>query len=267
MLADFVIAHKEQLIQRAELHAAADEGPGPAEGRHGRVGALVEELIEALRCGGGSPAPQTDTVRDAAVKYHERSLIREETVSEVVRRSLTVPPREMVVLSDWASASNRRHLEERARRLSDLLDDIHDAAVIVTPDGRIEYLNRPAGLFLREATDVPMDQLLGKTGSELGLPEDIDFSSHPERIQALARQRASREELMAGRWWKTRYRAISSERGDLVAVAFLHSDIHERKRAELRLELLARLSGLVGSLGYDDVCSALASIPVPEIAD
>jgi PAS domain S-box-containing protein len=148
-----------------------------------------------------------------------------------------------------------------------LLDDVHDAATIVTPDGRIEYLNRRAALFLHEATGVPMDQLLGKTGHELGLPEDVDFSSQPDRIQALARQRASREELMAGRWWKTRYRAISAEGGDLAGIAFVHSDIHEHKRAEVRFELLARLSGMVGSVDYEDVCSALASVPVPEIAD
>jgi PAS domain S-box-containing protein len=267
MLAEFLLAHKEQLVELVALRAAHDEGPGPAKGRHGRVNALVEELVETLQRADGSRAPQADTGRDAALQSHERSLVRDETVSEVVSRSLAVPPSEMVILSDWASASNRRRLEERARRLSDLLDDIHEAAVIVTPDGRIEYLNRPAALFLHEVTGVPMDQLLGKTGSELGLPGDIDFSSHPERIQALARQRASREEFMAGRWWKTRYRAISSEGGDLVAIAFVHSDIHEHKRAELRLELLARLSAMVGSVDYEDVCSALASTPVPEIAD
>jgi PAS domain S-box-containing protein len=173
----------------------------------------------------------------------------------------------MVILSDWASVSNRRRLEESVRRLSDLLDDIHEAAVIVTPDGRIAYLNRLAALFVHDATGVPMDQLLGKTGRELGLPKDIDFSSDPERVQSLARQRASREEFMAGRWWKTRYRAISSEGGDLVAIAFVHSDIDEHKRAELRLELLARLSAMVGSVDYEDVCSGLASMPVPEMAD
>jgi PAS domain S-box-containing protein len=281
MLAEFVVAHKQELVEQVALHAAADEGPGPAKGRANRVNALVEELIATLqRSDGspapqadtgqrsdGSPAPQADTGRDGAIQCHERSLIRDETVSAVVSQSLTVPPSEMAVLSDWASAPNQHRLEERARRLSDLLDDIHEAAVIVTPDGRIEYLNRLAALFVHDATGVPMDQLLGKTGRELGLPEDVDFSSHPEMVQTLARQRASREEFMAGRWWKTRYRAISSEGGDLVAIAFVHSDIHEHKRAELRLELLARFSAIVGSADYEDVCSALASIPVPEIAD
>jgi PAS domain S-box-containing protein len=267
MLAEFVLEHKGELVAQVALHAAADEGPSRAKGRHGRVNALVEELVETLKHANGAHATQANTARDAALQSHERSLIRDEAVSAIVSRSLAVPPNEMVILSDWAAASNQRRLEERARRLSDLLDDLHEAAVIVTPDGRIEYLNRLAATFLHGVSGVPMDQLLGKTGRELGLPRDMDFSNHPERIQALARQRASREEYLAGRWWRTRYRAISSEAGDLVAIAFVHSDIHEHKRAELRLELLARLSAMVGTVDYEDVASALASLPVPELAD
>jgi signal transduction histidine kinase len=267
MLADFVLAHKQELVGQVELRAAADEGPGAAKGCRARITALLDELIQALQRGDGSPAPRADTGRDAALRCRERFLIRQETVSEVVKRSLAVPPSEMVIASDWASAADQRRLEERARRLSNLLDDVNENAVIVTPDGRIEYLNRLATSFVHQATGVPIDQLLGKTGRELGLAYEIDFSSQPERIQALARQKASREEQLLGRWHRTRYRAICSADGDLEAIAFVHSDIHERKLADVRLELLFRLSALVGSVDYEDVSNALASIPVPEIAD
>jgi PAS domain S-box-containing protein len=262
VLAEFLLEQKQELVRQVERRAAADEGHGQAERCHSQVNALVEELVETLQRADGSRGPPAGTGRDAALQCLERSLIRDETVSEVVSRSLQIPPREMAILSDWASASN-----ERAHRLSDLLDDSHEAAVIISPDGRIEYLNRAAALFVHEATGVRMDQLLGKTGSELGLPEDIDFSLNPERIQALARQRGSREEFMAGRWWKTRYRAISSANGDLAGIAVVLSDINEHKRAEVRVELLARLSAMVGSVDYEDVCNALASVPVPELAD
>jgi PAS domain S-box-containing protein len=267
MLADFVLTHKDELVRQVELRAAADEGPGLAKGRHGRITALVEELIEALRFGNASSAPPAAMGRDEALKCHERSLIRQETVSEVVGHSLAVPPGEIVIAYDWASTPTRRRLEERARRLSDLLDDVNEHAVIVTPDGRIEYLNRRAASFVNRATGVPTDQLLGKTGRELGLAEEIDFSSQPRRIQALARQRASREEQMLGRWHRTKYRAISSADGNLEAIAFVHSDIHEHKLVELRLELLSRLSAMVGSVNYEDVSNVLASVPIPEIAD
>jgi hypothetical protein len=42
MLADFVLAHKEELIRQVELRAAADEVSRLAKGRHGRITALVE---------------------------------------------------------------------------------------------------------------------------------------------------------------------------------------------------------------------------------
>jgi PAS domain-containing protein len=173
----------------------------------------------------------------------------------------------MSLLSDWACASNERRLEERVRRLSDLLDDMQEGAAIVTPDGRIEYLNRPTASYLHQVTGVPIDQLLRKTGRELGLPKELDFSSQPGTIAALARQRASREEQFLGRWQKTRYRAISSDGGELEAIAFVHSDIHEHKLAEVRLELMSRLSAIIGSVDYEDAAAALASIPIPELAD
>jgi signal transduction histidine kinase/PAS domain-containing protein len=267
MLAEFLHAQKDELIRQVELRAAADEGPGPAKGRHHRVTQLVDELIETLQGREDLPAPRAETSRDAAIQSHERSLIQKEALSEVIQQSVAVPPSEMFTVSEWASASNARRLEERVRRLSDLLDDIRKGAVIVAPDGRIEYLNRYAAWFLHRATGVPIDQLLGKTGRELGLPQELDFSSHPQTIQALARQRASREEFWMGRWWRTRYRAITSESGDLEAIAFVQFDIHEQKLAELRLELLSRLSAMVGSADCEDVGSALASVPIPDFAD
>jgi hypothetical protein len=107
MLADYLLARKEELVQKVELRAAEDEGPGAAKGRHRRVAELVEELIETLRGGAGAPAHRADAARGGALQCHERSLIQEETLSDVIKESLAVPPSEMVAVSDWASASNR----------------------------------------------------------------------------------------------------------------------------------------------------------------
>jgi PAS domain S-box-containing protein len=173
----------------------------------------------------------------------------------------------MIVLSDWASGPNERRLEERVRRLSDLLDDMHEGATIVGRDNRIEYLNRAAAVLLHDVTGVPTDQLLGKSGAELGIPDERDFAKNRARFEALARRRASAEEQVFGRWHRTRYRAISSDGGDLEAISFVHADIHEHRMAELRLELVSRLSAIVGSVDYEDVATALASLPIPDFAD
>jgi signal transduction histidine kinase len=44
-------------------------------------------------------------------------------------------------------------------------------------------------------------------------------------------------------------------------------DIHQPKLAEIRLELLSKLTALVGCVDYDDVAEALAGVPVPGLAD
>ncbi len=51
------------------------------------------------------------------------------------------------------------------------------------------------------------------------------------------------------------------------AVAFVSRDIHEPKLAQVRLDLLSRLGAMVGSVDYEDVADALASVPVPDLAD
>jgi signal transduction histidine kinase len=51
------------------------------------------------------------------------------------------------------------------------------------------------------------------------------------------------------------------------AVAFVSRDIHEPKLAHVRLEILSRLSAMVGSVDYEHVADALASIPIPDLAD
>jgi signal transduction histidine kinase len=173
----------------------------------------------------------------------------------------------MVILSDWASDANERRLEQRVQRLSDLLDDVHANAAIIGLDNRIEYLNRSAASFLHQLTGVPMNQLVGKSGAELGIPSEIDFANRPARIETLARHGASREEQFLGRWHKTHYRAIGSNRGELEAIAFVDSDIQEHKLGELRVELLSKLSEVIGSVYYEEVAAALASIPVPGMAD
>lgn len=142
-----------------------------------------------------------------------------------------------------------------------------ESAVIVSPDARIEYVNRAAASQLREVTGFPFDQLVGKTLEELGLPRASDVSRHPETIVALGRRQATQTECLMGRWNETKYRAIYSDRGDVAAVAFVSHDIHEPRLARARLELLSKLNSTLGSVDYDNVGEALASVPIPELAD
>jgi PAS domain S-box-containing protein len=267
MLADFLAGQSQELVRSVERRAAEDGGPGAATGREARIKALVSELIEALRNGSVSrPSAPTGSVREAARECKERDLVRQETLAAVIRDSPAVGLREMVVLSDWAGAAERRRLREEAKRLSDLLDDVPEMTVIVSPEARIEYVNRAAASRLREATGFPFDQLVGKTLVELGLPRASDVSREADVIVALGRRQAVQIEFTGGRWNEAKYRAIYSEGGDVAAVAFTSQDIHEPTLARARLELLSKLHATVG-VDYENVAEALASVPIPELAD
>jgi PAS domain S-box-containing protein len=266
MLADYLEGHKQELMRRVESRAAADEGPEAAKGRHERIGVLVEELIEAVRHGDGSQAQVPSDARHAAMQCHERDLVRLNVMEEVGRHSLEVTLGEMATVSEWASAADRGRLREGYSRLSDLLDDMDEVAVIVSAEGRIDYVNRRFARELYEATGVPQDQLMGKTFAEIGIgPESL--ARRPEEYITLARRRASDERELRGRWYETKFRAIYAPSGEIAAVALVARDIHRRKLAQIRLELLAKLGALVGSVDYDKVAGALAGVPIPELAD
>ena len=51
------------------------------------------------------------------------------------------------------------------------------------------------------------------------------------------------------------------------AIALIIRDVQHRRLAQTRLDLLTKLSALVGMLEYDDVAEALAQVPIPEFAD
>jgi signal transduction histidine kinase len=268
MLADFVAGHKQELVRQVESRAAADAKPGPANGRQARIEALLEELIEALRSGAGSQTPQAaSSSPDAGLEYRERDLVRRDVIEEITRRSLAVPLAEMVIVSDWACAAERSRLREGYRRLSELLDDVYEAAVIFTPDGRVDYINRPAANEVRDATRVPLDQIVGKTGAELGVPPEFDVARDPQRLVAMARRKATQEVFFRGRWNEVRLRAIYAPSGEVSGVEFVSRDIHDPKLTQLRLKLLSKLGAMVGFVDYADVAEALASVPIPELAD
>jgi PAS domain S-box-containing protein len=246
---------------------AAEEGPGPSSGRSVRIGALVEELIAALRSGDGSGASVTMDGGDAALLRLERDLVRLDVLEEVGRSDEAVTLGEMRIVSAWPYAVERHQWCDRYDRMTGLIDDMHEGAVITSLDGRIEYLNRLAASELHEFTGFPPDQLVGRTIAELGIPEEHDIARNRDRLVAMARHRATVETSFLGRWKEIKYRAIYSQSGDVEAMAFLYHDIHEPRLAQIRLVVLSKLSATVGSPDAAKMAETLAGLPVPELAD
>jgi signal transduction histidine kinase len=262
MLTEHLQCHRQEVIRQVNLRADAVEEPRLAKGRGERIGALLDELIGTLQeeqqRERRAPWPRpTDRIPDE-LECLERDLVRREIIEEVARESPPLPLNELVTLSDWASSSDRSRLRERCRRLSELLDDVSESAMILTTDGRIEYLNRRAASYLHDATGIPLDHLVGNVPAGL---------VSPEKLVALARASTSAEEFLLGRWNETTYRAIYSPAGGVQSVAFTARDIHEPRLERTRLNLLSKLSATVGRVDYDNVADSLARVAIPHLAD
>ena len=186
---------------------------------------------------------------------------------QITKRWGNLAPGESAIVAGWRCHADRKCLREQNKRLMSMLDDVHESAAMLAPDGRILYCNRQAALALREAAGVPHRQILGKTPDELGVPIERVVGRPLGDLVGLARANETFEVSTSGRAVEARFDAIYGPEGAVDAVALLVRDIHNRKQAQLRVDLLTKLGTLVGVLDYEQVAEGLCRVPIPELAD
>jgi hypothetical protein len=168
MLAYFFEQHRQELLQRVESRAAAEEEDASALARRARIGVAVEELIEALRQGKADlTVRRRSSASDAPLEARERELVRLDVVEQVDRHATEATPDEMAIVSDWLRAANRGPLPNVEHWLAELLDLSDSGAAIVAPDGRLLYVNRTLASNLHDRAGVPMGAIVGRTLAEL----------------------------------------------------------------------------------------------------
>ena len=197
----------------------------------------------------------------------ERELVRRYLMDRIARQELQASPAEAVVLSDWFCCAERRRVEEEKRQLCTLLDGIDESAGTLSLDGRFLYVNRHAKQALNAALGLGAGDIIGKTPSQLQTSDEFGICRTPEAMLEHARAHASFEVVSWGRAKEHRFDAVYGPDGTVTAVALVVRDIHDRKLAQTRLDLLSKLSTLVGRLDYNGLVEALAYVPIPELAD
>jgi signal transduction histidine kinase len=269
MLADFLEANRAQLVREIESRAAREEPLYvSAKERHLRVEALFGELSQALRRGSFNPPTRSRaSPLEAEAEAHERELMCRELVEQTEHLVAPATLREMVIVSEWALVGERTRVREHERQLSVLLEDVDEGALLFSPDARILYANREAARVMHELTGAPMNEIIGKTGAELGVPAELGPGLPADELVAKGRAAVSSEVLVHERWRQNKFGAIYAPDGTLSIVTLVSRDIQSRRLTETRFQLLSRMSALVGSVHYEDVPQALARIPIPEVAD
>jgi signal transduction histidine kinase len=264
MLADVLEGSRGRLVDELAHRLAL---PGAASStlaaRRTRLDRDVVQVIEALRRGdAGAAFPVEDPVRE----LEEHELVERFLLEQAVKTG-TASCQVESVIERWRGDADRRCLREQTRRLATLLDGVKEGAAVLAPDGRILFCNRRAAEMLRTIAGVPRDQIAGRTPSELGVSLERLIGRPVSELVSLGRARASFELASSSRASEAKLDAIYQPDGSVSAVGVLVRDVYGRKQAEMRVELLSKLGGLVGVLDYDEVAGGLASVPVPELAD
>jgi signal transduction histidine kinase len=269
MLADVLEGLRGRLVDELGRHTAIFEGPslGPGDGR-ARLDNDVRQVIGALRRGGcdeledGFP-PVADPEREMA----EHELVSRSIREQIAFKQLRVHASEQAIVDRWRYHADRDCLREQNRRLAALLDGVRESAVLLAPDGRILYCNRHAAQVLREMAGIPRGGIVGKTPAELGVPRELFVGRPIGDLVDMARSHESFEVSAWGRTKETQLDALYRPDGQVGAVALLLRDVHGHKQAQQRIDLLSKLSALVGVLDYEEVAEDLARVPIPELAD
>jgi signal transduction histidine kinase len=266
LLADDLESDRQRIVDELG-HRAIGPQTGP-DGRSSRLAAHVDELVRALRHGrveGGSVIAAT--AADPETERAELRLLFDYIIDGVAAHRLNASPAELAVASEWYAGAERRRLLAENRYLAALLDGVDASAAIIAPNGRVSYINQRAGQVLYETCGLSRDEVVGQIYSELGIHELLGLAPSPGELLLRARSGESTEVVVWGRTKKATLQAVYGQSGDVAAVATIIQDIHGRKLAQRRLDLLSKLNALVGRLDYDKVAEEVARVPIPELAD
>ena len=204
MLADILEASREQLVDELERRAALTESTAlPVAGRRARLKALVQEAIGALRSEGAGetaqPLSALPSFIDLALEFRERELVQRYLIDEIKHKHLQASCEETVTVAAWANQAERTRLRDQNERLETLLDNVHEAALILAPDGKILYCNVLAAKRIRDVAGVSRDGIIGKTPTDLGIPSELVVGRHIDEMVQLARGHESFEMTAWGR--------------------------------------------------------------------
>jgi PAS domain S-box-containing protein len=233
MLAELLEELTPQLIRRLQTERAPD---------------LVRELVATLRRQHVDPSAcdsLTSIGSDVASVLGALHSIRESIYDAIEERDLVVPPRELRLVTEWLTLLTERTLRQENRRYVTMLDALPDLISLQDSNGRFIFLNRASGDTASAMTGVPRDRLLGGTFRGLGFPDTFVQYMAGLTEQVRLGQPVKDEFVLpmpdGGRWWEHDIAPVFDAQGKVEAIAYNCRDIHGRKVAEARLQLLSRV--------------------------
>jgi PAS domain S-box-containing protein len=239
-----------------------------------RLPGLVRDLVERLRAGLlDGPEKQTNLPIqfDVAPLVTALRLLKQSIYALIDERQIPVTPLDVRIIGDWFAAVAESALATENRRFADMLDAIPDHLMLHSPDGVLIYVNRATAEVAKWAAGLSPAEVLGRR--VVDFVRDKDFSpTVDQNIQrVLAGEHITEEFLLphpdGGRWTEHHVIPLHGPDGKIEAIATASRDIHARKKAQARLQLLSKLGALAETMEYERVLEAVAHLSIPELAD
>jgi len=261
VLADLIEELAPDFVRQLASGAEATRGPSrlvtalATDLRQGRV-----EIASCLRT--------FDISMDTQPILSMIETLREAVYDAIEERALSVSTREMRLLAQWFTDTSQALLRAESSRLGSILDSLEDHVLLKNRDNRIIYANRAARAAARSRNIAAA--VMGAMAGELGISESVSRVVDASATRAFAGETVTSELRFPserGSWREHRVGPVHGRDGSVEAIVVASRDVHARKMAEARLELLSRVGALGETMDYDRVLNAIARLAIPELAD
>lgn len=222
-------------------------------------GELLDELLRGLR----DPSASVPANLDVAAVQQLRT-----AVFDAIEASATA--HEMRVLAEWFATAIERALGDANRRFVAMLDAIDDRLILLDPSARVLFLNRASEAAARGMHGVSREDMVGRSSIEGTHSPAYEHYVAGMIARAAAGETVGGEFLLPladGAIWHDHQFHPVRRAGEVEAIAVTSREIHARKQAEGRLQLLSKIALLAESNELDSVLARAAGLAIPELAD
>jgi PAS domain S-box-containing protein len=273
-LADILDEVASQLIAGVEEIMSPTAVALPLRRTVERLPRLMRDLVERLRAGRlDEPERRTDLPIqfDIAPLVTALRLLKRSIYALIDERQVPVTLRDVRIIGDWFGAVSESALAAENRRFADMLDAIPDHLMLHNAEGSLIYVNRATAEVAKWAAGLAPEEVLGRR--VIDFVRDKTFGRMvDENIKRVLAGEVLTEEFIlprpdGDRWNEHHVLPLHGPDGKIEAIATASRDIHARKKAEARLQLLSKLGALAETMEHESIIDAMARLSIPELAD
>jgi PAS domain S-box-containing protein len=274
-IADALDDAAARLLASVEAAMAPSTLAVPLRRTMARLPALMNDLIGRLREDRlDEPVEQiAGPVRfDIVAMVSALRLLRDAIYALMDERQVPLTARDVRNISGWFSAISESALLAENNRFGEMLDAIPDHLLLYQADGfLINYVNKPVGEGAKQIAGMTREEVLGHR--IVDIVHDKNFGRYVEDcLRRTVEGELITDEFIypspdGGRWHEQHMRPVYGANGKVDSIVITSRDIHDRKKAQARLQLLSKLGVLAESMDDERIIDEMAHLSIPELAD